>query len=143
MNNQLLQITLECAAAAQISVAILNLFLVRLMKWQPDLARMSLLVREVFQVHAWFISVTLAIFGTLTLRFATEMANGGILVTNWLCAGIGIFWAIRTVLQVTYYSSSHWRGQAGRTVAHVVLLFCYGGMSLTYCWAGLATGGKL
>ena len=145
MNNltTTLLISLHCAAAAQIGVAILNLFLVRLMKWQPDLARMSLLVREVFQVHAWFISVTLLIFGTLTWRFAAEMANGGDLIAKWLCAGIGIFWAIRTVLQVTYYSSSHWRGQAGRTLAHVGLLFCYGGMSVVYFLAAFGSKGSL
>ena len=144
MNNPMttLSVLLQCAAAAQIGVAILNLFLVRLMKWEPDLARMSLLVREVFQVHAWFISVTLAIFGALTLRFATEMASAGSPLAKWLCAGIGAFWAIRTVLQVTYYSSSHWRGQLGRTTAHVALLLCYGGTSVVYWWAGFH-GGRL
>ena len=133
--NDALKHLLELAALAQVAVAILNLSLVRLMEWEPDLARMSLLVREVFQVHAWFISVTLAIFGTLTWRFAAEMASGGNPVTQWLCAGIGIFWAIRTVLQVTYYSASHWRGQVGRTVAHITLLFCYGGISIVYLLA--------
>src|SRR5262245_13597722 len=94
-----LPVLLQCAAAAQIGVAILNLFLVRLMKWEPDLARMSLLVHEVFRVHAWFISVTLGIFGTLTWRFAGEMAGAGNPIGKWLCAGIGAFWAIRTILQ--------------------------------------------
>jgi hypothetical protein len=142
MNNTL-PVLLQAAAIAQIAVAVLNLFLVRLMKWEPDLARMSLLVREVFLVHAWFISVTLGIFGVLSWRFAAEMASGADAMGKWLCLGIGIFWAIRTVLQVTYYSASHWRGQVGRTMAHITLLLCYGGMSLTYCWAGLTTGGKL
>jgi hypothetical protein len=104
---------------------------------------MSLLVREVFRVHAWFISVTLAIFGVLTWRFAGDMATGTQAIGQWLCIGIAAFWAIRTVLQVTYYSSSHWRGQLGRTIAHIALLLCYGGMSLTYCWAGFHGGNSL
>ena len=135
-----LQTLLQIAALAQIGVAILNLFLVRLMKWQPDLAKMQLLVREVFQVHAWFISVTLAIFGTLTWRFAAEMALATNPLGKWLCTGIGLFWAIRTVLQVTYYSSSHWRGQPGRTATHFLLLACDGGMAAVYLWAGLQGG---
>src|SRR4051794_8257225 len=142
MNTTTLLLLLQTAAGAQMAVAVLNLFLVRLMKWESDLARMSLLAREVFRVHAWFISVTLAIFGIVTWRFAASMANGNEPIGNWLCAGIGIFWAIRTVLQVTYYSSSHWRGQMGRTVAHVALLFCYGGMAIVYLWAGLQGGEK-
>ena len=143
MNTNLIQLLLQSVAAGQIAVAILNLFLVRLMKWEAEVARMPLLVREVFQVHAWFISVSLAIFGTLTWRFAVEMATGSNAIGQWLCVGLGIFWAIRTVLQVTYYSSSHWRGQPGRMVIHFLLLFAYGGMALLYLWAGLRGGRNL
>jgi hypothetical protein len=131
-SNSLFSFALQLAAAAQLGIALMNLFLVPLLKWKEEVARMPLLVREVFQVHAWFISVTLGIFAVMTWRFAAEMA-GGDKVCRWLAAGI--FWGIRTVLQVTYYSSSHWRGQMGRTVAHVVLLMVYGGFAGTYLWA--------
>src|SRR6266550_7340654 len=113
---------LQMTAAMQFAIAVLNLFLIRLLKWQGELARMQLLVREVFHVHAWFISITLAIFGVMTLRFVNEMVGGTNPVCRWLAAGIGSFWAVRTVLQVSYYSSSHWRGKFGRTVIHVLLL---------------------
>ena len=93
---------------------------------------MQLLVREVFRVHAWFISITLAIFGVMTWRFSHEMANGTNPVCQWLAGGIGSFWAVRTVLQVFYYSSSHWRGQLGRTLIHIALLFLYGGFAAVY-----------
>src|SRR5216684_2746459 len=120
-----LSLLLLTAAGLQLAISVLNLFLVPLFKWKADLERMPLLLREVFQVHAWFISVTLAIFATMTWRFAPEMAAGGNLVCRWLAGCIGAFWAIRTVLQVAYYSSSHWRGQPGRTLAHVALLLIY------------------
>ena len=135
MNVNSLSIFLRVVAALQLAVAILNLFLVPLLKWKEDLKRAPLLLREVFQVHAWFISVTLAIFGLLSWRFAAEIASHASALGGWLAGGIGIFWAIRTVLQVTYYSSSHWRGQLGRTVIHIVLLIAYGGMATTYLWA--------
>jgi hypothetical protein len=130
---------LQAAAVLQLGVALLNLFLVPLLKWKEDLARAPLLLREVFQVHAWFISVTLAIFGLLTWRFAGELATHANAIGAWLAAAVGIFWAIRTVLQITYYSSSHWRGQFGRTVIHNVLLFVYGGMAAIYLWAAFGT----
>jgi hypothetical protein len=132
-------IFLQAAAALQLGVALLNLFLVPLLKWKEELARTPLLLREVFQVHAWFISVTLTIFGLLTWRFAGEFATHANAVGVWLAASIGIFWAIRTVLQVAYYSSSHWRGQLGRTAIHIVLLFVYGGMAAIYLWAAFGT----
>ena len=123
---------LRIAAAAQLAIALLNLFLVRLLDWKADLDRLPLLLREVFHVHCWFISITLGIFGVTTLRFADAMAVSSNEACCWLSAGIGIFWAIRTVLQVTYYSSSHWRGRPVRTAMHVALLATYGGLALVY-----------
>ena len=126
---------LRIAAIAQLAIALLNLFLVRLLDWKADLDRMPLLLREVFHVHCWFISITLGIFGVTTLRFAEAMAASSNEACRWLAAGIGIFWAIRTVLQVTYYSASHWQGRPIRTTMHVVLLATYGSMALVYSLA--------
>ena len=128
---------LRIAAAAQLAIALLNLFLVRLLDWKADLDRMPLLLREVFHVHCWFISITLGIFGATTLRFADAMAASGNEACRWLSAGIGIFWAIRTVLQVTYYSASHWRGRPVRTAMHVALLATYGGLALVYSFSAI------
>ncbi len=141
--NTAVPIILRSAAALQITVAVLNLFLVPLLKWKEELQRSPLLLREVFQVHAWFISITLAIFGVITWRFAQDVALHVNPIGEWLAGAIGVFWAIRTVLQVAYYSSSHWRGQAGRTIIHIMLLFLYGGMASAYfCAAFGANVGK-
>ena len=132
-----LETVLYAVAAAQLAVAVINLFLVRLLGWRSELERMPLLVREVFMVHAWFISITLAIFGTLTMRFAPEFAARSHEVFRWLAAGIGAFWALRTVLQITYYSSSHWKGRLDRTIIHILLLTTYGGLAGAYVAAAL------
>lgn len=123
---------LRTAACLHIGIAILNLFLVPLLGWRADLQRVPLLLKEVFQVHAWFISVTLLLFGTITWRFAEVLAANSDPVGRWLAAGIGGFWALRTVLQLVYYSSSHWLGNLRRTVAHALLLVIYGGFAATY-----------
>ena len=128
---------LEIIAGMQLAIAVLNLFLVPLLQWKDDLKRMPSLLREVFQVHAWFISITLAIFGIITARFAGDFAAGTNLLNRWLAAGIGLFWMIRTILQLTYYSSTHWRGRLGYTTVHVVLLLVYGGFSSAYLWSAL------
>lgn len=139
MNSSPLSILLQCFALLQLSVAILNLFLVPLLKWTDALARAPVLLREVFYVHAWFISVSLAIFAVITWRFAAEMAARTDPIGVWLAAAIGVFWAIRTVLQVAYYSTSHWRDQPGRTVIHITLLLLYGGMAATYLCTAFRT----
>jgi len=125
-----LQIALQIAAAMQFGIAVLNLALIRIMGWEKDLAALPLLIREVFHVHVWFISITLTIFAIMTWRFLDELTTNP--ACRWLAAGAGIFWAIRAVLQVTYYSSSHWRGRVGRTLIHMALLLTYGGFAVVY-----------
>ncbi|MBM3833016.1 MAG: hypothetical protein FJ403_07045 [Verrucomicrobia bacterium] len=131
---------LKVAASGQLLAAALNLSLIRILGWREDASRMPLLMREVFHVHCWFISVTLALFGVVTWRFAAEMNVNP--ACRWLAAGIGIFWALRTVLQITYYSSSHWRGHAGRTVIHIALLLIYGGFTAAYLIAAFGGFGS-
>src|SRR5262245_8061995 len=138
--NPPLIIVLQSAAALQLCIAALNLFLVPLLKWREELARMPLLLREVFHVHAWFISITLGIFAALTWRFASELVAGGNPVCCWLAGGKGIFWGIPTVLHAHYYSIIRWRRQTGRTFVHAGLLVLYGGFAAAYAW--VAFGGN-
>ena len=129
---------LIAAAIGQIAISIINLRLDRLLDWRSDLARLPLLLQEVFTVHKWFITLTLLIFGVITLRFATEFTAGTNPVATWLAAGIGIFWAIRTFIQWGYYDWSHWRGQPARIAVHWILTIAYGGAAAVYLVAAFA-----
>ena len=133
-----LQEWLEVAAMAQLGVAGLNLGLVRLLRWRNPLDQLPLLMREVFQVHVWFISFTLAAFGVTTLRFAVSMAAKTDPAATWLAAIIAIFWGLRVLIQLAYYSASHWRHDVFRTMVHFLLLIMYGGMAVVY---GMAAWG--
>jgi uncharacterized membrane protein YidH (DUF202 family) len=127
-----LQLALHAAALAQLAVAILNLFLIRIMKWKPDLERAPLIIREVFRIHLVFISITLSIFGALTWRFAYEIARASSPLTIWLAVAIGLFWLIRSAMQWLHYSANYWRGDALRTVIHWALFLGYGAMATVY-----------
>jgi hypothetical protein len=127
-----LELVLRVVAFAQFTVAILNLFLIRIMKWKPDLERAPLLFREVFRIHVVFISITLSIFGALTWRFAYEITHAASPLAIWLAVAIGLFWLIRSAMQWLHYSPSHWRGDALRTVIHWALFLGYGAMATVY-----------
>ncbi len=133
-----LEFFLKFCAVIQMGIAILNLFLVRIMNWKEDLNRLPLLIREVFHVHSWFISLILTLFAVMTWRFGAEMARGTNPACTWLAGGIGIFWLFRAFLQIGYYSSSHWKGRVDRTLIHIACLIVYGGMALVYLivWKG-------
>ena len=127
-----LELALRTAAIAQFAVAILNLFLIRIMKWKPDLDRAPLLIREVFCIHVVFISITLSIFAVLTWRFAHEIASAASPLAIWLAVAIGLFWLIRSAMQWLHYSANHWRGDGLRTVIHWALFLGYGAMATVY-----------
>ena len=133
-----LELLLRLAALAQLGVALLNLSLIRIMKWERDLISAPLLIREVFQIHTYFISITLAIFGTLTWRFAGEFAAAAQPLCVWLAIGIGCFWSVRSVMQWSHYSASHWRGDRLRTLIHWTLFLGYGALGAVYL---IAAGG--
>ena len=133
-----LELFLRLAALAQLGVALLNLFLIRIMKWKRDLVSAPLLIREVFQIHTYFISITLAIFGVLTWRFAAEMATAAHPLCIWLAIGIGCFWSVRSIMQWSHYSASHWRNNSLRTVIHWTLFLGYGALGTVYF---IAAGG--
>jgi uncharacterized membrane protein YidH (DUF202 family) len=127
-----LDLALRAAAIAQFAVAILNLFLIPIMKWKRDLDRAPLLIREVFRIHVVFISITLSIFGALTWRFADEIADAASPLAIWLAAAIGLFWLVRTAMQWLHYSTSHWQGNSLRTLIHWTLFLGYGTMAIIY-----------
>jgi len=132
ISKETLEVLLKGASLLQIVISLFNMNLVRLLGWRTEVGNMSLLVREVFYVHMWFISITLVLFATLTWVFASDMVSAGGGPARWLAAGIGIFWAIRTVIQFVWYSSEHWKGKSSRTFVHIALLLGYSGMTLVY-----------
>jgi hypothetical protein len=127
-----LDLFLRAAAIVQLAVAILNLGLIRIMRWKNDLERMPLLIREVFHIHCIFISLTLSIFAVLTWRFADDIASAANPIAIWLAAAIGLFWVVRSLMQWLHYSPSHWRGDSMRTAIHFVLFFGYGALATVY-----------
>lgn len=126
---------LRLAAAGQLFIAILGPMIPRLLDWREPIARMPLLVREVFHVHTFFIGLTCAIFGTLTWVFAADIATAAHPMLRWFAFSLGLFWGIRCVMQWAFYSTSHWRGLLPQTVAHWTLFLGYGGFTAAYLLA--------
>ena len=130
------QTTLEAllvgAGLAQLVVALLNFRLERILHWEDELSRLPSLIREVFTVHKWFISITLMVFAIITLRFRADLATGATELGRWLAAGIGMFWLIRTALQWGYYGREHWVGKPRETTVHWILTVGYSGLAATY-----------
>lgn len=130
--HQHLDVLLRLAAAGQLFIALLGPMIPFLLGWREAIARMPLLVREVFWVHTFFIGLTCAIFGLITWVFAADLAHPAHDMMRWFLFAIGLFWGIRSVMQWTVYSTSHWRGLMDKTIAHWALFTGYSAFAITY-----------
>ena len=127
-----LDVLLRLAAGGQIFIAFLGPMIPWLLNWREAIQRMPLLVREVFWIHTLFIGLTCGIFGVLTWEFAQDIAHPAHDMMRWFAFAVGLFWAVRCVMQWTFYSPSHWRGLLDKTVAHWALFLGYGAFAITY-----------
>ena len=104
----------------------------RVMKWDTHLAKLPLMLRQMFWVYGVFIVLVIVSFGTLTLMNAPEMAAGQG-VGRGLSVVIAIFWAARLGVQLFIFDVgpflTNWFYRLGYhllTLAFVILVSIYG-----------------
>ncbi len=112
-----LEFHLRVAGSLQIALAGLHLFFPERFNWREELARLSLLNRQIFIVHVLFICVILSLFGALSL-FAPQALLQPTPLARLVLAGLVGFWALRLGVQWFVYDASLWKGRAARTAIH-------------------------
>jgi hypothetical protein len=101
------------------ALCLAHLLFPRRFGWKDELGRLSLLNRQIFLVHVFFICLTLAMMGTLALVFPAALLERTRLARSVL-AGLTIFWATRLVFQWLVYDRALWRGHRFNTAMHIV-----------------------
>lgn len=104
----------------------LNAYVPTRFHWKREMASLSLLNRQIFQVHALFICVILFLFGGMTL-FMTSALLEPTPLARAVLAGMGFFWLLRMLTQWFVYDARIWRGDRMLTTMHVVFscIWCY------------------
>jgi hypothetical protein len=87
--------------------------------WREEMSRLSLLNRQIFQAHSFFIVLTLALFSVLLLTCSDDLLEPTRL-SRALLIGLTIFWGSRMLMQWCFYSPRVWRGHRFHTVMHCV-----------------------
>lgn len=112
------QIFLRIAGVLQILLALVHLVLPTMFHWQEELARLSLLNRQIFLVHTFFIMLILVLFGVLSIGAADDLMQPGRL-QRWVLGGLFTFWTLRLVCQFFVYDSAIWKGNTFLTIGHI------------------------
>jgi hypothetical protein len=111
---------LRVAGALQIGLAMSHVFFPRRFSWKDELARLSLLNRQIFLVHTSFICLVLLMMGALSL-FATRTLLQSTPLSRLVLGGFASFWGLRLLFQWFVYDWRLWRGQPFNTFVQFLL----------------------
>jgi len=125
---------LRLVGLMMIALVFVNLLVPRRFRWREELAGVSLLNRQIFQVHGMFIVLTLALFAVLLLTSSDALLVPSPL-SRAVLAGLTIFWGARMLAQWFVYSPDIWRGNRFRTVMHYVFSVTWIYVTVTFAAA--------
>ena len=93
--------------------------------WKNDLKNLSLINRQMMQVHTFFIAFAVFLIGLLCITSSEDLVNTEF--GRRISLGIGLFWAVRLLIQFFGYSFELWKNKRFETLMHIVfsLLWLY------------------
>ncbi|MGV3636382.1 MAG: hypothetical protein ACO1NQ_01920 [Flavobacteriales bacterium] len=111
-------IHLQVIGALLISLSLIHSVFPRYFQWKEQLTALSLINRQMMQVHTFFIALVVFLMGSLCISSASELL--GTPLGRRVCLGLGMFWSTRALVQWFFYSNELWRGKRFESVVHVV-----------------------
>jgi hypothetical protein len=119
IDSGLLLTNLRAAGVLLALLVVVNLFVPSRFGWRADMAKLSLINRQIFQAHSVFLVLILALSSAFLLTSADALLEPSRL-SRAILLGLTIFWGLRMVMQWFFYSPDIWRGRRFFTVMHVV-----------------------
>ena len=132
-------VQMKVVGALLIALGLAHSLFGRHFKWDKELAKLSLLTRQIFLVHCFFISLSIVLIGICTLFYTKALLGSGTL-SRVVLTGFFMFWLVRLASQFLFYDSAIWRGHRFYTFMHVVfsmfwvyVVFIYGAALRVAC----------
>lgn len=101
-----------------ILLALIHVIFPKYFNWKEELNQLSLINKQVMQVHTFFIALTVLLMGILCVTSATEVITTSL--GRKISFGLGIFWFCRLLIQFFGYSAKLWKGKNFETTVHIV-----------------------
>jgi hypothetical protein len=128
-----LELHLRIAGALLLLLAAAHFLFPQQLGWKEDLAKLTLLNRQIFLVHVGFIMLILVLFGALAFFFAGDLVAPSRLAEAVL-AGLTIFWGLRFLTQQFIYDRSLWRGNRRNTILHILASLLWTYLTIVFGW---------
>lgn len=112
-----LLVHLRVAGVLLALLVIVHAFVPGRLRWREELPRLSLVNRQIFEVHTLFIVLVLALSSMLLLT-SSEALLAPSRLSRAMLSGLTVFWGLRMLMQWFYYSPAVWRGNRLNTIVH-------------------------
>jgi hypothetical protein len=123
-----MEIYFKVAGVLLIVLSALHAVFPKYFKWEAELIFLSLVNRQMFYIHTFFIALLLLLMGLLCLTSAPELINTSL--GKKVSLGLAVFWLARLVIQFFGYSSELWRGKKFETSIHILFSVLW----MYFCW---------
>jgi hypothetical protein len=120
---------------ALILLAVVHAIFPKYFNWKQDLASLSLINKQMMQVHTFFIALVVLMMGCLCITSPAELLETPLGKT--ISLAFGVFWGARFVIQFLWYSPSLWKGKTFETVVHILFAAFFGYCGVVFCLGGI------
>ena len=113
-----MDIHLSIIGISLVTLGLLHIIFPWYFNWETELSRLSLVNRQVMQVHTFFIALIVLLMGILCLLAPRQLLETEL--GHLISFGLAIFWTTRLVIQFFGFSPDLWKGKALETTVHIL-----------------------
>jgi len=129
-----LQQLIFLAGLAQIGLVLGSLAIPKILNWRSELAKVNLLIKQMFWVYAAYIVVTNVCFGLISVFAYRDLTNGSTLAM--LINGfIAVYWLSRVLIQFLYFDRASFPTWKWNRLGEMVLVTLFVFLSIVYSYA--------
>jgi hypothetical protein len=86
--------------------------------WKEEQESLSLINKQMMNVHTFFIALVVFLIGLLCLTSANELIETNL--GKRVSLGLGVFWSVRLFFHLFVYSPKLWKGKKFETSMHII-----------------------
>ncbi|HEY3741167.1 MAG TPA: hypothetical protein VGL53_15050 [Bryobacteraceae bacterium] len=130
-----ISVHVQIAGILLIALGLAHGYFERYFGWRKETAQLSVVTRQIFFLHCFFIAVVLILMGVLSAVYTDDILQKGPL-GRAVCGALAVFWILRLGAQWFFYDPQIWRGSRFRTTMHWAfsVLWIYLAGTYTCAW---------
>lgn len=130
-----MELQLKIIGILLVTLGLVHAFFPKYFNWKKELSSLSLINKQMMEVHTFFIAFALVLMGILCFINPKDLIETKL--GHQISIGFGIFWLVRLLFQFFIYSSKLWKGKTFETLMHILFSLLWIYLSFTFLKIGV------